>query len=100
VTGIDQDERSITLARASGQVRFPDIRYVQADFLAACVKPSSVDLITAVASLHHMDGEAALRKMADILRPRWYGTSRRRINRTPGLAGPGSRLPARGARAT
>ena len=69
VTGIDRDERSITLARASCQALFPDMRYVRADFLAACVKPGSVDLVTAVASLHHMDADAALRKMADLLRP-------------------------------
>jgi len=69
VTGMDRDERSIALARASVQATFPDIRYVQADFLAARVEPGSVDLITAVASLHHMDAEPALRKMAEVLRP-------------------------------
>lgn len=69
VTGMDRDGRSIALARTRGQARFPDIRYVQADFLAESVKPGSFDLVTAVASLHHMDAEAALRKMADVLRP-------------------------------
>jgi SAM-dependent methyltransferase len=29
----------------------------------------SLDLVTAVASLHHMDGEAALRRMSGLLRP-------------------------------
>jgi 2-polyprenyl-3-methyl-5-hydroxy-6-metoxy-1,4-benzoquinol methylase len=69
VTGMDRDERSIALARTRGQARFPDIGYVQADFLAETVKPGSFDLVTAVASLHHMNAEAALRKMADVLRP-------------------------------
>jgi 2-polyprenyl-3-methyl-5-hydroxy-6-metoxy-1,4-benzoquinol methylase len=67
VTGMDRDERSIALARA--QAKFPDIRYLQADFLAESVEPGSFDLVTSVASLHHMDAEAALRKMADVLRP-------------------------------
>ena len=69
VTGMDRDERSIALARASAEAQFPDIRYVQADFQAESVEAGSVDLVTAVASLHHMDAEAALRKMADVLRP-------------------------------
>jgi len=69
VTGIDRDERSIALARSRAQARFPDIGYVHAEFLAESVKPGSFDLVTAVASLHHMDAEAALRKMADVLRP-------------------------------
>jgi 2-polyprenyl-3-methyl-5-hydroxy-6-metoxy-1,4-benzoquinol methylase len=69
VTGMDRDERSIALARTRGQARLPDIRYVQADFLAESVKPGSFDLVTAVASLHHMDAEAALRKMADCRLP-------------------------------
>jgi SAM-dependent methyltransferase len=67
VTGMDRDERSIALARA--QAEFPDIRYVQADFLAEPVESGSFGLVTSVASLHHMDAEAALRKMADVLRP-------------------------------
>jgi SAM-dependent methyltransferase len=55
VTGMDRDERSIALARASANAQFPDIRYVQADFLAESIEAGSVDLVTAVASLHHMD---------------------------------------------
>jgi SAM-dependent methyltransferase len=66
---MDRDERSIALARTHGQARLPDIRYVQADFLAESVRPGTFDLVTAVASLHHMDAEAALAKMADVLRP-------------------------------
>lgn len=69
VTGIDRDERSIALARARARAQFPDVRYIQGDFLTAPIAPESADLVTAVASLHHMDAEAALRKMADVLRP-------------------------------
>ena len=67
VTGIDRDERSIQLARAHPGAA--GIRYLQADFLAACFEPASLDLVTSVASLHHMDARAALRRMSDLLRP-------------------------------
>ena len=69
MTRLDRDERSIALACSRAQVRFPDVGYVHAEFLAEPVKPGSFDLVTAVASLHHMDAGAALRKMADVLRP-------------------------------
>jgi SAM-dependent methyltransferase len=67
VTGIDRDERSIQLARAHPCAA--GIRYLQADFLAASFEPASLDLVTSVASLHHMDARAALRRMSDLLRP-------------------------------
>jgi SAM-dependent methyltransferase len=67
VTGIDRDQRSIELARSHPQVG--DIDYVFDDFLTAPLEPGSFDLITAVASLHHMDGEQALARMADLLNP-------------------------------
>jgi len=69
VTGIDRDERSIALARARADPQFRDICYIRGDFLTEPITPESVDLVTAVASLHHMNPEAALRKMADVLRP-------------------------------
>jgi SAM-dependent methyltransferase len=67
VTGIDRDERSIQLARAHPGAS--DIRYLQADFLTAPLEPASADLVTSIASLHHMDARAALQRMADLLRP-------------------------------
>jgi SAM-dependent methyltransferase len=67
VTGIDRDEQSITLARAHPGAA--DIGYLRADFLATSFKPESLDLVTSIASLHHMDAEAALRRMRDLLRP-------------------------------
>lgn len=69
VTGIDRDERSIALARARARSQFPDISYICGDFLTEPITPESFDLVAAVASLHHMDADAALRKMADVLRP-------------------------------
>lgn len=67
VTGIDRDQRSIEIARAHPDAA--DVRYVLGDFLATPFEPGSLDLISSVASLHHMDAEAALRRMSDLLRP-------------------------------
>lgn len=67
VSGIDRDQRSIQLARAHPQAA--DIGYVLGDFLATPFQPGSLDLVTSVAALHHMDAEAALRRMSDLLRP-------------------------------
>lgn len=67
VTGIDRDERSIQLARAHPGAT--GIRYLEADFLTASFEPASVDLVTSIASLHHMEARAALRRMSDLLRP-------------------------------
>jgi len=67
VTGIDRDERSIQLARAHRGAA--GIRYLHADFLTATFEPASLDLVTSIASLHHMDARAALRRMSDLLRP-------------------------------
>lgn len=67
VTGIDRDQRSIEHARSHPGAR--DVRYVLGDFRAAPFERGSFDLITAVASLHHMDAAAALERMRDLLRP-------------------------------
>jgi SAM-dependent methyltransferase len=67
VTGIDRDQRSIELARAHPGAG--DIDYLLADFLARPFGPESFGLITSIASLHHMDAEAALVRMRDLLRP-------------------------------
>jgi SAM-dependent methyltransferase len=67
VTGVDRDERCIELARAHPGAG--GIDYLPADFLASSFEPGSLDLITSVASLHHMDAEAALVRMRDLLRP-------------------------------
>jgi SAM-dependent methyltransferase len=67
VTGIDRDEQSIEIARAHPAAA--GIGYLIGDFLAATLEPGSFDLVTSVASLHHMDAEAALRCMSALLRP-------------------------------
>ena len=67
VTGIDRDDRSIEHARAHPGAA--DIRYVLGDFLTTPLEPESLDLVTSIAAVHHMDAEAALWRMAGLLRP-------------------------------
>jgi 2-polyprenyl-3-methyl-5-hydroxy-6-metoxy-1,4-benzoquinol methylase len=67
VTGIDLDQASIGLARAHPGAG--DTGYLLGDFLTYAFEPASFDLITSVASLHHMDAATALRRMSGLLRP-------------------------------
>lgn len=67
VVGIDPDAFSIVAACASSDT--DGIEFLQGDFLTYPFEPCSFDVITAVASLHHMDEEAALGRMAELLRP-------------------------------
>ena len=67
VTGIDKDQRSIQIAAAHPDAG--DIEYLHADFMTWPLVPASFDLITAMASLHHMDAAVALERMRELLRP-------------------------------
>ncbi len=67
VTGIDLDEQSIRVARAHPDSA--DVDYRCGDFLDVPLEPGTFDLVTAVASLHHMDSAAALTRMREQLRP-------------------------------
>jgi SAM-dependent methyltransferase len=67
VTGIDRDEQSISVARARDAAG--DIDYRCADFLDLPLRPGGFGLVTAVASLHHMNTAAALTRMREQLRP-------------------------------
>jgi SAM-dependent methyltransferase len=67
VTGIDKDQQSIEYARTHPDAG--DITYLHGDFLDRDFGPQTFDLVTAVASLHHMDATAALERMRDLLRP-------------------------------
>lgn len=66
VVGLDRDAASIALAREQGP---GDVDYVLGDLRTHPLEPASFDLVTAVASLHHMDAADALHRMADLLRP-------------------------------
>ena len=67
VVGIDADAFSIAAASASDTQ--DGVEYIQGDFLTWAFEPASFDIVTAVASLHHLDEEAALRRVAELLRP-------------------------------
>jgi 2-polyprenyl-3-methyl-5-hydroxy-6-metoxy-1,4-benzoquinol methylase len=66
VVGIDLDPPSIELARAQGG---EGIEYVLGDFLEHSFEPASFDLVASVALLHHVDAEAGLARMAELVRP-------------------------------
>ena len=65
VTAIDPDAPSIEMARAHRD----DIDYVVTDLASADLAPASFDVVTAVAVLHHLDHEAGLRDLADLVAP-------------------------------
>jgi 2-polyprenyl-3-methyl-5-hydroxy-6-metoxy-1,4-benzoquinol methylase len=65
VTAIDADRATIDLARAHED----DIDYVLGDFLTHPFAPASFDFVVCVAALHHMDPEAAIERMRQLLAP-------------------------------
>jgi SAM-dependent methyltransferase len=67
VTGIDRDEQSIAVARSHAGAG--DIEYRCGDFLGLPLRSGGFGLVTAVASLHHMDTAAALKRMREQVRP-------------------------------
>ncbi len=66
VVGIDRDHAGIVAARAHPMGG--DIEYLEGDALAFAFEPASFDLITAVASLHHVPAERALAHLGSLLR--------------------------------
>jgi SAM-dependent methyltransferase len=66
VIGIDKDPASIAAARAHPAAA--GIQYIEGDVLTYAFEPESFDLVTAVASLHHMDAETASSRLGDLLR--------------------------------
>lgn len=66
VVGIDRDRSSILAAQATSG---GEVDYVMGDFLRHPFRPASFDLVVSVASLHHMNGHAALDRMRALLRP-------------------------------
>lgn len=47
----------------------PNVTVLAADFLATPLEPHAYDLVCSFAAIHHMDFEAALRKMAALVAP-------------------------------
>ncbi|MFD9889063.1 class I SAM-dependent methyltransferase [Amycolatopsis sp. NPDC059027] len=68
VTGIDASPEMIARARelAGGS---PRLTFFEGDFLAADLPAGGFDFICSVATIHHMDYEAALTRMRELLRP-------------------------------
>ena len=68
VTGIDPDVSAMMVA-AKRLTGVPDAVLIHDDFLAHDFGPTTFDAVIFVASLHHMDSAAALRKATALLRP-------------------------------
>lgn len=68
VIGIEPDEDAATRARERLKAT-PNVRLLAVGFDGLVLEPESVDVITFVASLHHMDARVALTKAAGLLRP-------------------------------
>lgn len=45
------------------------VEYLEGDFITWPFEPASIDLVAAIASLHYLDEETALTRMAQLLRP-------------------------------
>jgi 2-polyprenyl-3-methyl-5-hydroxy-6-metoxy-1,4-benzoquinol methylase len=67
VVAIDSDHGCVELARGRDPGATIDCR--EGDFMTEPLAPASFDFIVCVAALHHMDEEAALRRMRELLRP-------------------------------
>lgn len=65
VVGIDLDQASLAQASSAGG----DIEYLHGDFPTQSFGAQPFDLIACVATLHHMDIDAGLARMRDLLRP-------------------------------
>lgn len=66
--GIEPDPDAAARARARVQ-GLPRASILEEDFVSFVGAPRSVDLVTIVAALHHMDARVALERAADLLRP-------------------------------
>ncbi|MEV6118401.1 class I SAM-dependent methyltransferase [Streptomyces sp. NPDC052109] len=68
VTGIDKSPEMIAGARelAGGST---ELAFIEGDFLTADLPAEGYDFICSVATIHHMDFEAALIRMCELLRP-------------------------------
>jgi ubiquinone/menaquinone biosynthesis C-methylase UbiE len=69
VVGLDPSGEMIDAARAA-HPNVSGLEFVEGDFLDCAISPVSLDFVSFVASLHHMDQPRALAKAAEILRPR------------------------------
>lgn len=68
VDAIDRDPDVIDRARASSR-DVGNLRFVHDDVMTAPLAPASYDLVTALASLHHLPLAPALERLRALLRP-------------------------------
>ncbi|MEU6579069.1 class I SAM-dependent methyltransferase [Streptomyces sp. NPDC046805] len=68
VTGIDKSPEMIACAREFA-ASHPELTFVEGDFLTADLPAEGYDLVCSVTTIHHMDFEAALIRMLELLRP-------------------------------
>lgn len=68
VTGIDKSPDMIACARESA-AGHPGLAFVEGDFLTAGLPAAGYDFVCSVTTIHHMDFEAALVRMRELLRP-------------------------------
>ncbi|MER5432953.1 class I SAM-dependent methyltransferase [Streptomyces sp. NPDC002588] len=68
VTGVDSSAVMVARARESAGGR-PGLRFVEGDFLGVDLPSAGYDFVCSVTAVHHMDFEAALRRMRELLRP-------------------------------
>jgi ubiquinone/menaquinone biosynthesis C-methylase UbiE len=66
--GIDRSHEMIGIARRSAGA-LQNVTFVEGDFLDYPLSEASFDFIVAIAVIHHMPLEVALRRMSDLLRP-------------------------------
>ncbi|MGW0712394.1 class I SAM-dependent methyltransferase [Streptomyces sp. NPDC002643] len=68
VTGIDEPPEMIACARELA-VGYQQLTFIEGDFLTAGLPADGYDFICSVTTIHHMDFEAALTPMRELLRP-------------------------------
>jgi 2-polyprenyl-3-methyl-5-hydroxy-6-metoxy-1,4-benzoquinol methylase len=67
VVGVDRDEPCTERCKAHPEAG--DISYVAGDVLTCTLEPGSFDLVSAIASLHHMDVRAGLVRLRGLVAP-------------------------------
>ncbi|MGW7064020.1 class I SAM-dependent methyltransferase [Streptomyces sp. NPDC054904] len=68
VTGVDTSPEMISCARDLA-ADCPELTFIEGDFLTADLPAAGYDFICSVTTIHHMDFEAALIRMRELLRP-------------------------------
>jgi SAM-dependent methyltransferase len=66
--GIDRSQEMIEIARR-GASALRNVTFVERDFLDYPLPDASFDFVVAIAAIHHMPPEIALRRMSDLVRP-------------------------------